>query len=266
MSVVTRPRETPFPDVKPFPTAAGPGVAPIGHNRPPLEEQVVIDFNEALQTEPHLMEKINALLARKDNIVDKCTDADQAGKYADGAKAISTCIKTIEALRETQNRPLLTAQRALKGRADSIIDQLKPVDQKLRAAILAFNREEEARAAAERERQQAIADAARKAAEEEAARLAALNPEAPPPPPPVIDIAPAPVEVATIRGDLGSQAGTTKRWRGEVEKVRQLPDRFLTHPDVIAVLNKLLTAEARSTKGKEIKGARVWQEESVSIR
>lgn len=261
MSVVTRPRET---------TAeapiAGPGASSIGHNRPPLEEQVVIDFNEALRDEPHLMEKVNALLARKDAIVAKCADADQAGKYADGAKAISTCIKTIEALREKQNRPLLTAQRALKGRADAIIGDLRPIDQKLRAAILAFDQEEEAKAAAERARQAEIADAERRAAEEEAARLAALNPDAPPPPVPEIEIAQPEPERATIRGDLGSQAGTVKRWRGEVEKVRQLPDRFLTHPDVIAVLNKLLTADARSTKGQPIKGARVWQEASVAVR
>ena len=251
---------TAFPDVKPFPSApqAGPG-APLGHNRPPLEESIVMDFKEAIENEPHLIEKIDALLARKDAIVAQCVDADQAGKYGDGCKQIAACKKLIEGHRETLNRPLLTAQRNLKGAADKIIGDLAEVDAKLRQAIGAYQREEDRKADALRVEAERQAQAARDAA----AAAAAENPEAAPEP--LVDIAPVHIEQAPIRGDFGAKVGTTTTWKAEVKKVRQLPDRILNNARVIEAINKVLAAEVRAG-AREIKGARIWEEKGVAIR
>lgn len=245
---------TAFPDVKPFPTPATGG---IGHNRPPLEAQVVIDFEEAYQETPDLAAKVKELIGRADAIVEKCANAEQAGRYADGAKQVKTCIQRIEDIRERFNRPLLTAQRDLKAKADGITDQLKKVDAKLRTAIIAFNRAEEERVARERAEAEAAAAATREAAQQAADPFGL---------PPVVDVKPATVEPSKVRGDFGGQAVGQKRWRAEVQKVRQLPDAVLNHPDVIAAINKVLTAQARQSKGAAIKGARVWQEDALSIR
>jgi hypothetical protein len=245
---------TAFPDVKPFPTTAAGG---IGHNQPPLEDRILIDFDEAYAAEPDLAARVKQLLEREPNIEAKCANAEQAGRYADGAKQVKTCIIMIEAIRETLNRPLLNAQRGLKAKADSITDQLKKVDTKLRGAIIAFNREEEARVARERAEAEEAARAAAAAAQEASDAFGL---------PPIVDIQPANVEPAKVRGDFGGLAVGQKRWCAEVEKVRQLPDAVLNHPDVIAAINKVLTAQVRQSKGAAIKGARVWQQDALSIR
>ena len=233
---------TAFPDVKPFPSAAatpvaGPG-APMGHNRPPLEEAIVLDFRQAIEDEPHLLDKVNALLARKDSIVPQCTDADQAGKYGDGCKQIAACKKLIEGHRETLNRPLLTAQRNLKGAADKIIGDLAEVDAKLRQAIGAYQREEDRKAEVIRAEAQRQAQAARDAAEAAAAENPAAAPE------PLVEIAPVHIEQAPIRGDFGAKVGTVSSWKAEVEKVRQLPDRILNNAKVIEAINKVQIGRA----------------------
>lgn len=249
---------TAFPDVKPFPTApqAGPG-APIGHNRPPIQEAVVIDFNEGLDNTEGLRARIAGLLKRGDGVVAKCENAEQAGRYADGAKQISAVLKVIEAEREKHNRPMIEARDALNGAANALKNGLTAVDQKLRTAINAFQQEQRKLELEEQRKADELARQAPEAAQAEAA----ANPEAPQP---VIQVAAAPVQRTEIRGDFGAKAGTTTKWKAQVVKVRQLPDRILNNAKVIEAIEKVLNAEVRGGT-REIKGARIWAEELTTI-
>ena len=165
--------------------------AVIGGNRPPIDEQIVIDLAEALAAEG-LTARIEELIAsagRAPNI----TSPEIAGRYADLIKQMVAAGKAVEAEREKLNRPLLNAQRALKGRADAITAPLKDAETEARGKIQRFDaeqaeierqarlkREVEERKAreeaeAERRRLQAIAD---EQARQERLRLQAIADEA----------------------------------------------------------------------------------------
>lgn len=102
-----------FPDVKPFPASH----AAMGHNKPPLEESIIMEFDAALREHDGLLDRIEQMRIKAET-AKPCTDDDTAGRMGDFIKMTSVAAKTIEAERELLNRPLLTAQRTLKGMAD----------------------------------------------------------------------------------------------------------------------------------------------------
>ena len=170
---------TAFDDVKPWPKAA-PAAAVMGHNRPPIDEQIVLDLADALEAEG-LTKRIDDLISSAGR-APVINSADIAGRYADLIKSMVTAGKAVEAEREKLNRPLLTAQRALKGRADAIVAPLKNAETAARAKVDAYDKEQAAierrrleAAEAERRRLQAIAD---EEARQERLRLQAIADEA----------------------------------------------------------------------------------------
>lgn len=257
---------TAFPGLKPFPSAAAPVAAPGSDraidshdNRPPLDEMIVADFMEGLRSDPRLLARIEELIA-KGAAPAPCDSEDLAGRYGDYIKMVSTVSKMVDAEREKHNRPILNAQRALKARADSITGPLAEAAARVRARLDSFMREQ-ARIAAEKQR---IADEQARAAQKAAMEAAA---DAPHGAAPVVDIAPAEVAKPVARGDYGARVGTTTVWRHKIEKVRQLPDRLLTHPKVIEALDKVIAAEIRSASGKlEIKGVKIWSDQVAAVR
>lgn len=282
---------TPFPEIKAFPS--NPRVV-IGDNRAPIDQQVVIDFNEELESEG-IISRIRQL-SDKGSVAPECKDADAAGRYAETVRQIVAERKAVEAGREKLNRPLLTAQRALKGRADAVIAPLEPAEKNLRSKIKAFHDAESAKAAEaariaaeerrkvekaaeeERQRLQAIADAE---AQKERDRLQAIEDEraasagkeaaiviveaA------VVEVAPTfvpevePAEAITIQGEYGAKVGTTTTWKHEIVSVRQLPDNILKNEKVIDALNKVIGAQVRGG-AREIKGCRIYSETGIAIR
>lgn len=147
----------------------------MGSNRPPVDEQVIIDLSEALMVEG-LTKRIDELIASCGR-APEITSPEIAGRYADLIKQMSAASKAVEAEREKLNRPLLTAQRALKGRADAIVAPLQEAERGARSKVKAYDDAEQEK---ERKRQAEAAALARKAAEEaeaERARLQAIADE-----------------------------------------------------------------------------------------
>jgi hypothetical protein len=122
-----------FPDAKPFPGAEPP---PMGHNRPPLEDRILFDFDEALRSK--------GLDAKAQEIIEAAgrapvVDSEQAaGAVGDLVAMAGETAKAIEAEREVLNRPLLNAQRAMKGRADALTNPMRIAVIPLREALDAF--------------------------------------------------------------------------------------------------------------------------------
>jgi hypothetical protein len=102
----------PFDDIKPFPGQH--------HNDPPLEARVTIDFDDALRARG-LDARVAEIVESADRSPDPIESADDAGKAADLVAMARDAKQAIDAERELLNRPLLTAQRSLKARADSIV-------------------------------------------------------------------------------------------------------------------------------------------------
>jgi len=236
--------------------------AAIGDNRPPLEEQVVIDLAEALDV-GGITKRISDLIASAGR-APEITTPEIAGRYADMIKQMVTAGKAVEAEREKLNRPLLTAQRALKGRADAIVSPLAAEEIAARAKVKKFDdacaaaeqkRQQEAfeKAEAERKRLQAIEDE-RAAKEQRAAAPVYVEPE------PVAEVAPA-----AIQGDFGAKVARTTNWKHEIVSVRQLPDSILKHAKVIEALDKVIAAQVRGGT-REMKGCRIFPETGIAIR
>lgn len=289
---------TAFNDVKPWPKADPNPRAAIGGNNPPIEESIVLDFEEALRSREGLIERIAAM---EDKAADPkpCTNADTAGRYGDFIKMTGAAVKVIEEEREKLNRPLLTAQRSLKAKADSYSARAAAAGAKVRAQLDVYladqekkRRAEAARIAeeerkAEAERQRIIAEANRKAAEAAEAerqrlqkieddRAAAEAREAA-----VVEVAPEPVFVpepepvfassaptkGPIRGDYGTAVSTIETWDVEVLNIRQVPDAYLKHPTVLEALEKVIRPQVRGKNGlREIKGCRIFSKLGSAVR
>lgn len=274
--------------------------AGIGHNRPPIDEQVVIDLAEALDREG-LTKRISDLIASAGR-APAIDSPEVAGRYADMIKQMVAAGKAVEAEREKLNRPLLTAQRALKSRADAIVAPLAAEEAGARRKVKAFDdaeraKEEERRRAAEAERRrlqaiadeearqerlrlQAIADEKarqerlrlqaiedeRAAKEAREAALVVVEAEEVEVEPEVVEVPPAYEPApARVQGDYGAKLVRTTVWRHRILSVRQLPDAILKHAKVVEALDKVIAAQVKSGT-REMKGCEIYPEAGTTIR
>lgn len=219
-------------------------------NQPPLEQRIMLEFEEDLDREG-VKSRIAELLANAAK-APPCDSEAIAGKIGDFCRQASEIEKHVNAAREKHNRPLLNAQRALKGKADELVGPLLSAVARLRTDLNAFMAAEARKAREEQARRDREAMEARAAAAEVAPQLAE-------------QIQAAPVEKPIARGELGAKVGTRKVWHHEIESVRQLPDRLLKNPRVIEALDKVIAAEIRAGT-KEIKGCRIWSEDEAVVR
>jgi hypothetical protein len=284
---------TAFSDVKPWPKAA-PAAAVLGHNKPPIDEQIVIDLTDALSAEG-LTKRIEDLIASAGRAPEITSD-EIAGRYADLIKSMVTAGRAVEAEREKLNRPLLNAQRALKGRADAIVAPLAVAEKDARAKVKAFDdaeaekerkrladiaaKQREAQESAEKERLrlQAIED---EKAQKERDRLQAIEDERAATEKreatkvevaaPVVEVevayvpaTPAPAR-SVIQGDMGAKVARVTTWKHRVVSVRQLPDSILKHAKVIEALDKVIAAQVRGGT-REMKGCEIFPETGTAIR
>lgn len=242
--------------VAPGPFAASaPARDPRYDNQPPLEERLMQEFAEELERE--------GITARIGELVDsaarapKCDSEAVAGRIGDLCKLARDVEKRVNDTREKYNRPLLNAQKTLKGKADGLLAPLLTAVGKLRDELNRFTREEAARRAEEQRRREEEAQRAREALEREN-----IAPEV------IAEVVEAPrVEAAPIaRGDYGSRVGATTVWNFEIESIRQVPDRYLKHPKVKEALESVIRAAIRTEKAREIKGVRIWEGTQAVVR
>lgn len=223
-------------------------------NAPPLDERIVQEFLEDIDRE--------GITARIAELVDsasrapKCEDQTIAGRIGDLCKLAGDVSKRLDAAREKHNRPLLTAQRNLKARADGLIAPLSSAIAKLRDDLNRFTREEAARRAEEARKAEEEAKRARE--ELERANVA----------PEIIETIQAPkVEARPIaRGDYGSRVGTRTVWHHEIEvPIAKLPKLILEAAPVREAVEKVISAAIRGGN-RNIKGVRIWSEQEAAVR
>lgn len=253
-----------FDDLAPFP---GENRATIGHNRAPLEEQIVIDLETALDEVPNLRARMNDVLAKADSLP-ACTSEEMAGKLGDFAKIATTCAAVIDSKREEIKRPVLTAGRNLDAKARAYTDALNAAALTAKGKVTVWINEEREKERKRLAEEQAKRDAEEKARREAEAAAAAAGRVIEPEPEPVYqEVAPArakPAPMAT--GDYGARVGTTTRWVHEpVASVKGLPKEVMGHPKVIEAVNTVIAGMVR-TGTRELKGVVIKQETVASIR
>lgn len=175
--------------------------------------------------------------------------------------------KKADALHETMKRPHLDAGKAVDDQF-RFRAELEISAKALRAVFEAFAKAEEARLRAEA---QAKFELERKAAEVERARIAAEQEKlrrddpiaaitSPAPEMPELPKGPAEVKVS-IGGGFGRASGLKTVWLPEITDYRAALGHFADHPDVKALVEKLVKAAVRVGKDQaKIPGVRVVED------
>lgn len=230
-------------------------------NAPPLDERVVQEFIEDVDRDG-ITARIAELVASAGR-APKCDNPAIAGQIGDLCKLAGDVSKRLDAAREKHNRPILTAQRNLKAKADALIAPLTSAITKLRDDLNRFTREEAARRDAERRAQEEEARRLR----EEQERIAAEREEAGQPAAPLVEIAIPKAEPEPIaRGDYGARVGTVTRWKHEIEvPISKLPKAILENERVRAAVDQVIGQMIRGGT-REIKGVRIYSEQEASVR
>jgi hypothetical protein len=195
--------------------------------------------------------------------VPEITNETIAGKVGDLCKLARDVEKRVNDAREKHNRPLLNAQRSLKGKADGLLHPLLVAISDVRTRLNGFMAEQ-ARIAEERRRN---AEAEARRIREEQERQAREAEEAgKPAPEPIVHVEPVKVAEPVARGDLGSRVGTRTIWKHEIEvPIAKLPKAILENEKVKAAIDQVIGSMVRSGT-REIKGVRIWSEQVADVR
>ena len=261
---------------------AADGAVSRSHNAPPLDQMIVEQFEDKIDSVDGLRARIRQLL-EKDGALPDLVDSDgkltkdgtdeTAGKMGDLIKMIGAAADKVDGIRVEIKRPYLDATRALDSKGKFYDEGLDKIRRQARAKLTAYvqYREAEARKAAELERQRLEEE--RKAAE---AAAAARGPaigddveemvskiEAEFGGRPTTPAKPTSEPIA--RGDYGARVGTRSVWKAEIVDVKKLPKAVLDHPKVVEAILSVLNQQVRSGI-REIKGARVFETTEASVR
>lgn len=207
------------------------------HNAPPLAERLEIE-HASLATQAT---EAAALVPAELRPID--TD-EEAGAYAETAKALKGVASIIEAARKREKDQIIKDGRTVDAFFAGIAEPIKRATDKMLGEINRFQRaklEAERKAAAERE------EAERKAA--------ALFDEAPPAPVPTVVVK----EATRVTSFSGVKASATVKWVHQVTDAAAVPRQYLMVNDA-----SIKAAIAGGTR--EIPGVRIYEDVRTAIR
>lgn len=155
-------QEKPQPDVGENPASAPGG---IGHNMPPIEEQIAMEFREALLGErPDFMVRMTGAIEAVSRAV--VTDDETLGKAGDLAKILRACEAYVTDVHKSVKEPHLARGRACDAEKNALTSKITAARASLSDVMNSYMAKVEAERRAEEQRKAAIA----RAAAEEAAR------------------------------------------------------------------------------------------------
>lgn len=250
-----------------FPDLDASAPPPAGHNNPPLDEQVRIDFKERLYGDnPEFRAKLDDLLAASDRV--EVYDDDTLGRAGDLDVSLRDAEKLITDTHKEVKEPYLAATRAVDGEKRSLIELITDAREKVRRRSNKYLNEREARrrAAAERiaaqQRKEAAEAAAAQALRDEAA--ASDDAEAME----QVPVIAAPVAMPEDR-KIKSDTGVTVSGR---TVVKTAVDDYVAafamvqgDEKVRAAIDAAVQRLARAGL-KSIPGTRVWEEQAMATR
>jgi len=207
------------------------------HNAPPLAERLEIDHAALASQAAEAGDLVPDTLAA-------ITSDDDAGAYAETAKALKGVASIVEAARKKEKDQILKDGRAIDAFFAGLSDPLKAKADKVVGAINTYQR---AKLEAERKAQAEAEEAARKEA--------ALFDEPAP-------VAAAPVvvrEVARVTSFSGVKASASLKWVHQITDAAAVPRQYL-------MVNEVAIKAAIAGGIREIPGVRIYEDVRTAIR
>ncbi|MXP24846.1 hypothetical protein GRI39_02135 [Altererythrobacter indicus] len=236
--------------------------AKIGGNNPPPEEQIAIDFREAmLEKHPSYEQRIEDLKSASDRAV--VDSAEAAGKAADLVRSIRAMMGAINDSHRETKQPFLNATRAVDGLKRQLVSPLDEALSTINRKQTEFLRQEEARREKLRKEEEARARAeALKAEEAERARreaegqgdMEAMEAVEAAPAPAFVKKEPEPIRSA----DTGASVSGRKVWESQITDYEVAAIQVLDDDKVREAVEK---AVARRVKAgvRSMEGVRIYQ-------
>lgn len=258
---------TVFDDVAPWPETAKPAEAAIGHNKPPVEDDVRAQFREKLLDErPTFLQRVEEIDDASNRVEVK--DDETLGKAGDLVKMIRAAVKHVDETHRAVKAPYLAAGRTCDSEKNTLVDRLdaakrraeRPMNDYVsrkeaeRRAEEARIREEQRRQAEEAAKRQAEIEAAAKAGDEEA--LAAAAPVAEPVAAPVAE---------PVRSDTGTAVSGRTTWNARVEDYEVAFMQVSDDDRVREAIDKAVAARVRAGTRK-MEGVAIWPTTSAVSR
>ena len=257
--------------------------AVMGANEPPIEEQIAMEFREALLSErPDFMVRMEGAVAAVDRA--EVVDDETLGKAGDLAKILRACESYVAEVHKAVKEPHLARSRACDAEKNALTSKITVARSRLADVMNAFmakreaerraeemRRAAEARAAAEaaakaereaREAemaaQRAMAEAANEAEREAAAARAAEAQREAEQRMADAALAAAPVGKAEpIRSDTGATISGRTVWQSEVEDYVKAMKAVKSDPKVREAIDAAVQRLVKAGQ-REIPGTRIW--------
>lgn len=264
-TVIAAPRPEPVESEEPA------RISMLGHNRPPIDDQGVGDFNDAVdQIDGNVRKRLGELVQSASRAA--ATNDDEAGRCATLIKQIDAAVKAVEDARTKVKAPYLEAGRKIDAAAKTLTGDAVTAKNAVRGKVETYLREETARVMAERRKLEQEEAAKRAeleaAAAAEAAQAAEEGREADPEIMEATVLAPArPVEAEPVRArsDFGQTATARKI---KVAVITDWPKAFNAVKSVPAVqeaVQKAVNALVRAGQTK-ISGVEIKDDIGLSVR
>ncbi|SKB32783.1 hypothetical protein [Sphingopyxis flava] len=258
-------QQTAFPDVKPFPEPRS-GPAPMGDNRPPVDVQAGIDFDEALDAKLRAKgltrAKFDELVASSERA--QATNDETLGRCGDLVKQIRAATGMIGETHTEVKRPYLDAGRVVDDRKNSLIAPLDAAKRHVEGLQSKFLRErEEARLAEERRRREEEEQRRREMTEARAAEAGEAPAEAEEPFEPLAVAAPK--DEGIVRGSLGSAVSARREWVAEIVDYDVAYIQVASNAKVREAIEAAVKARVRAGE-RQIEGVKIYQAVKASNR
>lgn len=255
-----------FPDVAPWPDRPAP--APVGHNKPPVEDEARATFREALlSAAPDFEQKVDDFEASVNRVL--VDDDDSLGRAAEFVRSLRDAAKVVNDAHAKAKAPYLAGGRAVDDARNAInsrLDRMKAevTDRSNRyiARREAAERARQAEEQAQMRRQQEEADAA-EALRQEAASVNDAEAIA------AVPVVAAPVMAARrsepVRSDSGVIATARTVMTSEVFDYDAAYAEVRDNPKVKEAIDKAVASLVRAGK-REIRGVRITQGRQMVAR
>lgn len=273
-----------FDDVAPWPKQkAKPAEAEIGHNQPPLEDRIQMEFREELLTDkPEFLTVYENLISAVPRVA--VIDDETLGKAGNMVKKLRAAEAHVDATHKTVKQPYLDSSRACDAEKKRLVGPLSEARAQVQRHMDNFTARREAEQRAERERiaaeQRAAAEAAARAerereeAEQAAARAAAEAKseedraaaaekareaaEKAEKAMAVASHAPAaPSRSEPVRSDEGTSVSGRTVWNSEVTDYTLAFIHVEDHPKVREAIDKAIAQQVKAGK-RTLEGVRIW--------
>lgn len=230
------------------------------HNRPPLDEEIKVEFKDQLAQRDGLMERHAQVIAAAERA--EAYDDDTFGRCGELVKQIRAVGNVINDTHKAVKEPYLAASRAIDGARNDLVRPLEDAKALVEDKQRAYAREKQQRLDAERRQREAeerarIAEERAKAEAEGAIEDAAAPPPAPQPLPET--------KPEMVRGTFGAAVSTSTVARAVIVDYELAFMAVSSNIKVREAIDKAIAAMVRAGQ-HEIPGVRVEQDVKVSNR